>query len=59
MKSIAIFNPHVFYLVDSLRGSLIVGIDTFNSPLLNLLIVSLICVIMIGVGIYQFSKMNT
>ena len=58
MKSIAMFNP-MFYMVDGLRGSLIVGVDTVNSPLFNLVIVSLICVIMMGVGSYLFSKMNT
>ena len=58
MKSIALFNP-LFYMVDGLRGSLIVGVDTVNSPLFNLLIVSLICVFMMGIGSYLFSKMNT
>jgi len=55
MKAIALFNP-LFYMVDGLRGSLIVGVETVNSPLFNLIIVIFICIFMMGLGSYLFSK---
>jgi len=55
MKSIAMFNP-LFYMVDGLRGSLIVGVDTVNHPLFDLLVVIVICILMMGTGSYLFSK---
>jgi len=55
MKTIAMFNP-LFYSVDGLRGSLIVGVETVNHPLFDLFIVTVICIIMMGVGSYLFSK---
>jgi len=55
MKTIAMFNP-LFYMVDGLRGSLIVGVDTVNHPLFDLLVVIVICIIMMGTGSYLFSK---
>ena len=58
MKSIALFNP-LFYMVDGIRGSLIVGVETVNSPLFNLIIVIIICVTMMGIGSYLFSKMQS
>ena len=55
MRTIAMFNP-LFYSVDGLRGSLIVGVETVNHPLFDLFIVTVICIIMMGVGSYLFSK---
>ena len=55
MKIISSFNP-LFYMVDGLRGSLITGASTVNPPLLNLLIVLMICIIMMSLGSYFFSK---
>jgi ABC-2 type transport system permease protein len=57
MKSIALFNP-MFYMVDGLRGSLIVGVETVNTPIFNLFVVAIICVFMMGIGSYLFSKMS-
>lgn len=58
MKTIAMFNP-LFYMVDGLRGSLIVNVETVNPPLLNLLIVVIICIFMMAIGSYLFSKTET
>jgi ABC-2 type transport system permease protein len=55
MRLIAIFNP-LFYMVDGLRGSLIKGIETVNNPLFNLFIVVVICIFMMAIGSYLFSK---
>ena len=55
MKTISSFNP-LFYMVDGLRGSLITGTATVNSPLLDLLVVLVVCTIMMGLGSYFFSK---
>jgi len=57
MKSIAMFNP-LFYMVDGLRGSLIIGVETVNSPLFNLIVVIFICIFMMSIGSYLFSKMQ-
>ena len=55
MKIISSFNP-LFYMVDGLRGSLITGAATVNPPLLDLLVVLVVCTIMMGLGSYFFSK---
>jgi ABC-type polysaccharide/polyol phosphate export permease len=55
MKIIAMFNP-LFYMVDGLRGSLIVGVDTVNTPLFNLIVVTLVCIFMMSFGSYLFNK---
>jgi ABC-2 type transport system permease protein len=55
MKTISSFNP-LFYMVDGLRGSLIIGTATVNPPLLDLLVVLVVCIIMMGLGSYFFSK---
>lgn len=59
MKTIALFNP-LFYMVDGLRGSLIQGVEVgkeiVNFPLTNLVIVFFICLGMLGLGSYLFSK---
>lgn len=52
--NIALFNP-MFYMVDGLRGSL-VGVDNMFSPLLDLLIVIIICIALMTIGSYLFSK---
>jgi len=54
LKTIAFFNP-VFYMVDGLRGSLI-GKSNVLPPVLDLIIVIIICIIMMFVGSYLFSK---
>ena len=56
LKTIAFFNP-IFYMVDGLRGSLI-GIENsvIKNPLINLSVVFLICIIMLAIGSYLFSK---
>ena len=55
MRTIAMFNP-LFYSVDGLRGSLLVGVETVNNPIFDLFVVIVICIIMMGVGSYLFSK---
>jgi ABC-2 type transport system permease protein len=47
-------NP-LFYMVDGLRGSL-TGINYYFNPLINFVIVFIICAIMMGLGTYFFSK---
>jgi len=54
MKAIAFFNP-LFYMVDGLRGALI-GSNNLLHPLLNLGIVFIICIVMMALGSYLFSK---
>lgn len=56
LLTIAYFNP-LFYMVDGLRGSMI-GIENsvIQNPLINLGVVSLICVTMLLIGSYLFSK---
>jgi ABC-2 type transport system permease protein len=55
MKTISQFNP-LFYMVDGLRGSLIGGMATVNSPFFDLLIVLGICIFTVGAGSFLFSK---
>jgi len=55
MKIISSFNP-LFYMVDGLRGSLVTGAATVNPPMLDLLVVLVVCIIMMGLGSYFFSK---
>ena len=56
LLSIAYFNP-MFYMVDGLRGSMI-GIEhsVIKNPFISLAIVSTICIIMLSIGSYLFSK---
>lgn len=54
LKTIAFFNP-LFYMVDGLRGSLI-GTSNVLPPIVDLIIVSLICIVMMTAGSYFFSK---
>jgi ABC-2 type transport system permease protein len=55
MKNIAMFNP-LFYMVDGLRGSLIGSESTVMPPLVDLGVVLLICIILLSLGSYMFSK---
>jgi ABC-2 type transport system permease protein len=54
LRIIAHFNP-LFYMVDGLRGSLI-GISNIYHPLIDLGILAVICIIMMFIGSYLFSK---
>jgi len=55
MQTIAYVNP-MFYMVDGLRGSLI-GEHTTSLPIyVDLLVVSLFCIVMMAIGSYFFSK---
>jgi ABC-2 type transport system permease protein len=47
-------NP-LFYMVDGLRGSL-TGINYYFNPLIDLVIVFIICAIFMGLGTYFFNK---
>ena len=51
---LSFFNP-LFYMVDGLRGSL-TGLNNYFHPLIDLSIVLVICIIMMGLGSYFFSK---
>lgn len=51
---VAKFNP-LLYMVDGLRGSLI-GADNMFLPLWDLIVVFAMCIVMIGLGSYFFSK---
>lgn len=56
MKTIAFFNP-MFYMVDGLRGSLIGSSSAvIKDPLISMGIVIIICIAMLGLGSYFFSK---
>ena len=54
LLTIAYFDP-LFYMVDGLRGSLI-GTANILPPLVDLGVVLVLCIIMLGVGSYSFSK---
>ncbi len=54
LKTISFANP-IFYMVDGMRGSL-TGVNNIFPPLFDLLIIFLICVTMMGLGSYFFSK---
>jgi ABC-2 type transport system permease protein len=54
---VAQLNP-IFYMVDGLRGSLI-NADNMFPPIVDLLVVSVVCVVMMGLGSYFFSKSET
>jgi len=56
LLTIAYFNP-MFYMVDGLRGSMI-GIDNsvIQNPFISLIIVLIICILMLFLGSYLFSK---
>lgn len=53
-RKLSFANP-LFYMVDGLRGSL-TNIDNVLNPLVDLAIVLVICIILMGIGSYLFSK---
>jgi len=57
IRTLVILNP-VFFMVDGLRGSL-TGINYSFPPLVDFLVVLVICVAMMGLGSYFFSKSET
>jgi ABC-2 type transport system permease protein len=54
LRVIASVDP-LFYMVDGLRGSL-VGTAYIHPPLINLIIVLVICIIMLSLGSYLFNR---
>jgi len=54
LKMISYGNP-LFYMVDGMRGSL-TGVNNIFPPLVDILIVFSICLVMMGLGSYFFSK---
>lgn len=54
LLTIAYFDP-LFYMVDGIRGSLI-GSANVLPPAINLIVVLMLCIIMLGIGSYSFSK---
>ena len=54
LKTIAFLNP-LFYMVDGMRGSF-TGTNNIFSPVVDLLIIFAICLFMMGLGSYFFSK---
>jgi len=54
LQTIAYFNP-LFYMVDGIRGSLL-GTANVNEPIIDFIVVFIICIIMLGIGSYSFSK---
>jgi ABC-2 type transport system permease protein len=53
-NKISLFNP-LFYMVDGLRGSLI-GTGNLFPPFIDLVVVIIICIIMLTLGSYFFSR---
>lgn len=54
LKTIAFLNP-LFYMVDGIRGSF-TGANNIFPPVVDLLIIFVICLFMMGLGSYFFSK---
>lgn len=54
IAKLSFFNP-LFYAVDGIRGSL-TGINNVVNPLIDFVIVLVICIFMLGLGSYLFSK---
>jgi ABC-2 type transport system permease protein len=54
LVKLSFLNP-LFYMVDGLRGSL-TGAENILHPFVNLVIVSIICIIVLGIGGYLFNK---
>jgi ABC-2 type transport system permease protein len=52
--NVAKFNP-IFYMVDGIRGSLL-GRDNVHSPIMNLVILLILCIFIMALGNYFFSK---
>jgi ABC-2 type transport system permease protein len=55
MMALALINP-LFYMVDGLRGSLIGVENSVLPPFVDLIVVLMICIAMMGLGSYLFSK---
>ncbi|HHF58773.1 MAG TPA: multidrug ABC transporter permease [Thermoplasmatales archaeon] len=55
LRTLSFFNP-LFYMVDGLRGSLIGTENSIFSPFMDLVVVIIICVAMLSLGSYSFSK---
>jgi ABC-2 type transport system permease protein len=54
VEKISFANP-LFYMVDGIRGSL-TGMNNIFHPLVDLGVVFIICIVMLGIGSYFFSK---
>ena len=54
LKTISLGNP-LFYMVDGIRGSL-TGANNLFSPYFDLALIAIMCVIVMGLGSYFFSK---
>ena len=54
IKNLVFLNP-LFYMVDGLRGTM-TGINNYFNPMVDLLVVLSICIFMMGLGSYFFSK---
>ena len=54
LQVVAHANP-LFYMVDGIRGSL-TGVNAVFSPFFDLGVITLICLVMLGLGTYFFSK---
>ena len=57
LKMVSYVNP-IFYMVDGIRGSL-TGINNIMPPLIDLIILVIICLFMMALGSYFFSKTET
>jgi len=55
LRTISFLNP-LFYMVDGLRGSLIGIENSVLPPFIDLIVVLIICITMMGLGSYSFSK---
>ena len=55
MMKIAFVNP-LFYMIDGLRGSLIGTSTTVLNPLIDLVVVVILCIGLLSLGSYLFSK---
>jgi ABC-2 type transport system permease protein len=54
LKTISLANP-LFYMIDGIRGSL-TGVNNLFSPFFDLALIAIMCVIVMGLGSYFFSK---
>ncbi|MBN1860803.1 MAG: ABC transporter permease [Candidatus Thermoplasmatota archaeon] len=54
LRTIAFFNP-LFYMIDGMRGSL-TGVNNILHPLVDLGIISVLCIVIMGLGTYFFNK---
>jgi ABC-2 type transport system permease protein len=54
LRTLSYCNP-VFYMIDGIRGSL-TGVNNILDPLVDLTIISALCVVIMGLGSYFFSK---